>query len=381
MHIIIAGSGTAAIAAAQKIREYDSGCRITVCSNESIYPYRRPLLPKLLSGRITPERFFINPENFYSEHGIEIRLNSPVRAVKWQTGEVVLDGNEHIKYDKLLLATGAECRKISLRSDQGVIILPGLHDHKDLELLQQIIKKSRHLTLIGGGAVALDIAQELLRMKIKVTIIERANQLLHGSIDAQCGEFVLKKLSDTEDLQIALNARSVSYETKKKEFIFEDSLQRLHSIKSDGVINCAGTVSCVIEFIPPLPDKAPSVDKYMRLIGYPEIFAAGDCVNSEFFHQGSYTDAIYSGSVAGSNIAGIKVPAVKKIREMRIAFNELKLYTAGEVLDPDSEKVIKSSGSSLQKLYYLQDKLIGCTLINDLRDSSRYYQAIAGMLE
>jgi NADH dehydrogenase FAD-containing subunit len=192
---------------------------------------------------------------------------------------------------------------------------------------------------------------------------------------------MLKQLANTEDLQIALNCRAVSYEAKKKEFIYGDSLQQLHCIKSDCVINCAGTVGRAIEFIPSLPGKVPAVDKYMRLQGFSDIFAVGDCAASEFLHPGSYTDAIYSGTVAGSNIAGVKVQAVKKIRELRVTFNELKLYSAGEVLDAHCRKVVKTSGNTLQKLYYRQDKLIGCTLINDLRDSSRYYQAIAGLPE
>ena len=49
MRIIIIGGGVAAVEAAAAIRQYDQNSSIDIYTEENVLPYRRPLLPDLLS--------------------------------------------------------------------------------------------------------------------------------------------------------------------------------------------------------------------------------------------------------------------------------------------------------------------------------------------
>ena len=75
MKILISGGGAAAVEAAIWARQSTAESEIVLCTAEPILPYRRPLLPMALIQDIPPERFFINPAEFYRQHNIKIKFN------------------------------------------------------------------------------------------------------------------------------------------------------------------------------------------------------------------------------------------------------------------------------------------------------------------
>ena len=123
---VIAGAGFAGAKAAETLREEGFDGRIVLIGAEHDRPYERPPLSKdYLRGDAERETIYVHPEGFYAEHDVELRLGR--RAVELDLGrrELVLDDGEWLRYDRLLLATGAEPRRLAIPGSEldGVLYL------------------------------------------------------------------------------------------------------------------------------------------------------------------------------------------------------------------------------------------------------------------
>src|SRR3954469_4023261 len=111
-HVIV-GAGMAGAKAAEALREEGFDGRIVLIGDEQERPYERPPLSKgFLRGETEREKLYVHPQSFYAEHDIELRSGTRATAIDSGAHEVVLEGDERIGFDRLLLATGAEPRRL-----------------------------------------------------------------------------------------------------------------------------------------------------------------------------------------------------------------------------------------------------------------------------
>src|SRR5207302_92879 len=82
-----------------------------IVSSDSVPPYERPPLSKgFLAGKDDEASVFINPEQWYREHGIEVRLGTVVERVDARRKLLRTRDGVEISFEKLLVATGAWSR-------------------------------------------------------------------------------------------------------------------------------------------------------------------------------------------------------------------------------------------------------------------------------
>src|SRR6185436_7770055 len=113
--IVIVGASLAGAKAAETLRQEGFAGRVVLIGEERDRPYERPPLSKgYLRGDEEVVKIFVHDEGFYAEQGIELRTSTPVTAVDPSAFEVVLEGGERVGYDKLLLATGAAPRRLTV---------------------------------------------------------------------------------------------------------------------------------------------------------------------------------------------------------------------------------------------------------------------------
>jgi len=113
--IVIIGGGAAGFAAAEKLRREQYQGSIVMLSNDDAPPVDRPNLSKdYLAGNAPEEWVPLRPASFYSDNGIELRLEANVTGIDARLREVALAGGDKIRYDRLLLATGAEPVRLSI---------------------------------------------------------------------------------------------------------------------------------------------------------------------------------------------------------------------------------------------------------------------------
>jgi Pyridine nucleotide-disulphide oxidoreductase len=151
---VIVGAGMAGAKAAEALRDEGFEGSIALIGQELDQPCERPPLSKdYLRGESPREKAFVHPGGFYAEQGIELRTSTTVDRIASEAREVVLDDSERLGYDRLLLATGAEPRRLSISGAD----LDGVHylrDLRDADRLAARLRPGARAVVIGGGVVA-----------------------------------------------------------------------------------------------------------------------------------------------------------------------------------------------------------------------------------
>src|SRR5215211_1106545 len=133
-HVIV-GASLAGATAAETLRKEGFEGRIVLIGTEDERPYERPPLSKdYLRGESGRDKVYVHDEGFYAEHGIELRLGCTAASLETANGELALDDGERLAYDRLLLATGAEPRRLAIPGGEldGVLYLRSVEDSDTL---------------------------------------------------------------------------------------------------------------------------------------------------------------------------------------------------------------------------------------------------------
>ena len=94
--VVIVGAGHAGGTVAALLRQYGFAGPITLIGAEAFAPYQRPPLSKAwLKGEADEEALSLKPLEFYREHGVALRLNTHVTAIR-RSDKVVKIGRAHV---------------------------------------------------------------------------------------------------------------------------------------------------------------------------------------------------------------------------------------------------------------------------------------------
>ena len=117
---IVVGAGQAAAAFAAKLRELQPDRAIKIIGEEPVLPYQRPpLSKKYMTGEMSLDRLLLRPAEWFAEHGIECRTGVAVDSIDRDEKALVLSDETVLKYDRLLIATGATPRRLASAAGGG----------------------------------------------------------------------------------------------------------------------------------------------------------------------------------------------------------------------------------------------------------------------
>src|SRR5688500_532895 len=128
---VIVGASLAGAKAAETLRAEGFDGRLVMIGSEAERPYERPPLSKdYLRGEVGREKVYVHDESFYATNEIELRLGRTAVNLDPAINEVPLDDGKRVRYDRLLLATGAEPRRLSVAGEalDGVLYLRSVAD-------------------------------------------------------------------------------------------------------------------------------------------------------------------------------------------------------------------------------------------------------------
>jgi 3-phenylpropionate/trans-cinnamate dioxygenase ferredoxin reductase component len=128
---VIVGASLAGAKAAETLRAEGFDGRVVLIGAEAERPYERPPLSKdYLRGEVGREKVYVHDESFYAAHEIELRLGRTAANLDLSINEVALDDGKRVRYDRLLIATGAEPRPLSVPGEalDGVLYLRDVAD-------------------------------------------------------------------------------------------------------------------------------------------------------------------------------------------------------------------------------------------------------------
>ena len=188
--IVIVGGGAAGFAAAEMLRRREFRGSIVMLSSDAAAPVDRPNLSKdYLAGNAPEDWMPLRPASFYSETGIELRLDTGVTGIDTKARHVVTTGGGKVDYDRLLLATGAEPVRLPISgADQKHVHT--LRSLADCRAIIDAAKETRRALVIGASFIGLEVAAALRARKIEVHVVAPEKRPMERVLGPQMGDFV-----------------------------------------------------------------------------------------------------------------------------------------------------------------------------------------------
>ncbi|MFL9934119.1 FAD-dependent oxidoreductase [Paraburkholderia sp. RL18-103-BIB-C] len=176
--MVIVGAGQCGARAAHALRENGWKGGITLLGNEGVAPYDRPPLSKaVLLGQKTTGECTLYDEAFYREQRIDLRTDASMERIDRAARQVVLQSGYAIAYHRLLIATGAAPRKLTVPGATlaGVYYLRTV---ADAGYIAEELQPGRTIAVIGAGFIGLEIAATAIARGCNVVVIEAASRAL-----------------------------------------------------------------------------------------------------------------------------------------------------------------------------------------------------------
>jgi NADPH-dependent 2,4-dienoyl-CoA reductase/sulfur reductase-like enzyme len=277
-NIVILGGGMVAGYAAKQLVELGlPKGELAILSADNAVPYERPPLSKsFLAGKDSEDAIKINPEEFYNQHGIELRLECEISSVDVKGKRLILKNGDEFGFQKLIIATGARPRTLNIPGSklQNLFYLRTMSDSK---IIRSAAEKAKHAVVIGGGFIGMEVASVLAQKRIEVAMVLSDDRVFKRLFSPEMSKFF-------ETYYAARGVRLIKS-------------MAVTELRGDGAVNSAvlrdgQTLQCdlVVAGIgvqPAIEVVANSgldlgdgilVNEYLQT-SHPDVFAAGDVAN------------------------------------------------------------------------------------------------------
>ncbi|WP_115787895.1 NAD(P)/FAD-dependent oxidoreductase [Arthrobacter silvisoli] len=309
-HFVIAGGGLAGATAARTLRSEGFTGTITIACAESQVPYLRPPLSKeFLLGKDGEDKVPVVPPDWYGENGVELLLADPVVAAHPQAHTVRLASGKELEYSRLLIATGAQPRRLPLPGSElaGVSTFRTLDDSRRLKA--ELSGGGRRLVMVGSGWIGMELAAAASSYGNEVTLLGLEDIPLSTAIGPELGAF-FRDLHESRGVRFRLpaSAREIKGTDGRAGTVVTDSGEE---IPADLVVIAAGVLpdTTLAEKAGLKLENGILVDASLRTSS-PDVFAAGDVANAlhpftgEHYRSEHWYNALMGGKVAARAMLG-----------------------------------------------------------------------------
>lgn len=188
--IVIVGAGAGGAAAADALAALGCGAQVTLIGNEAEAPYDRTMLTKhFLAGTAGEDELPLAIDDLVCR-GVDVRLAATVAAIEPEGKRVRLTDGTVLPYAKLILATGAEPKRLSVPGAD----LPHvrvLRTAADARALIAAVAQARHVVIAGGSFIALEAAAALRDRKLDVTVISPDQHPFRRTLGSAVAEAIM----------------------------------------------------------------------------------------------------------------------------------------------------------------------------------------------
>ena len=359
MKVIIIGGVAGGATAAARLRRLDESAEIVIYERSGYISYANCGLPYYIGGEIEDraELTLQTPRSFFARFNIVAKVNHEVTAIDTsakrvtvkdlKSGAVFTDG-----YDKLIIATGAKPALFGIGGAhlKGVFTLRTVED--TLAIRDYIDGNGpRTAVIAGGGYIGIELAENLVRAGLKVTILQRPDQLL-APLDYDMACLVSSKLR-REGVEVRFGASVQSF--SRDEEGLKCNLSGGTAVACDIAVAALGV----------LPDSALAQNAGLKTgikggicvnermqTSAPDVYAVGDAVEITHFVTGKKSlislagPANKQGRIAADNICGF--PSEYKGTQ---GSSVLKLFDMTIAMTGLNERAAQAAGLDYDKMY------------------------------
>jgi 3-phenylpropionate/trans-cinnamate dioxygenase ferredoxin reductase subunit len=186
---LLIGGGLASANCARWLREEGAGGEVLLVGREPDPPYNRPNCSKgYLRGEESREEPLFRPKGWWDEQGIELLTRTSVTALDLAARTATLSSREEVEFDKALLATGANVRRLNVSGCE----LEQIHYLRTLgnaDAIREGVKDAEQVVLIGGSYIGCEVAASLTMLGKRCTIVMQEQFTLERGFGARVGRF------------------------------------------------------------------------------------------------------------------------------------------------------------------------------------------------
>jgi 3-phenylpropionate/trans-cinnamate dioxygenase ferredoxin reductase subunit len=380
-HVLI-GGGLAAGNCARWLREEGADGSILLIGREPDLPYNRPDCSKgYLRGEKPRQEVLFRPPDWYEEQRVEALTKVSATGLDLQARTVKLSNGDQVSFDKALLATGANVRRLNVPGCE----LSGIHYLRTLGNSDHIREDAagKRVVLIGGSYIASEVAASLTELGSSCTLVMMEPVVLSRGFGEQAGRFFEGRLRQ-HGIEIHGDDSLERFEGadgRVQKVITQGGLE----LEADAVVIGAGVapdVSLARAAGLAIGDSGGVVTDSRLQTAVPGVYAAGDIAeyDSVIHHRRlriEHWDVAFSqGKTAALNMLGRDQPH----DVIPYFFSDLSDWASLEYVGPASEwdqEVVRGSIDDGEfSIFYLSDGQVAAALSVGRSDDLEHAQRL-----
>lgn len=321
MNIVIIGGVAAGAKAAAKIKRLLPDAKVSIYTDDTHVSYSSCGLPYYIQGNFTDYRMLlVRSVEEFNAAGIDVFLESRVEKILLKQKQILVCNKTEaylVKYDKLIIATGARAIIPNIHGVKNFDNVYSLRKIEDGIKIREKMLNSKRAVIIGSGYIGLELLEAFVKNGLQVTVIERSSRLI-SSFDADMSELIRQRLESVDKRNFEFLTGEIVTEILGENRIATSV--KTHSGKvfeTDMILICAGvTPNSELAKEAGLEignSGAIKVNKLMQT-SIPDIYACGDCCEEPHIISGKSvwvplgSTANKEGRCAALNAAGIYSP-------------------------------------------------------------------------
>jgi len=186
---LLIGGGLASANCARWLRDEGADGSILLIGRENDPPYNRPPLSKgYMQGKETRDDVLFRPDEWWTEQSIELLTRTSVTKLDLDARTATLSTRDVVGFDKALLATGANVRRLRADGDE----LEGIHYLRTFgtsDSIKEDAENAERVVLIGGSYIGTEVAASLTLLGKKCSIVMMEDVTLERFYGAEVGGF------------------------------------------------------------------------------------------------------------------------------------------------------------------------------------------------
>ena len=315
MNIVVIGGVAAGTKAAAKLLRQDRTAQVTVYTKSTDISYAGCGLPYYVGGDIeTRDELIVNtPERYMGLTGAQVKTGMEATKVDPAAKTVTFASGEVVSYDKLVIATGAApfVPNVPGKDLPGVFTMRTPDDAIGLRAYVDE-NKCRSAVVVGAGFIGLEIAENLLKKGLKVTVVDMASQVMPNLFDAEVADYIRRQLQ-AKGIRVVTGAglemvlggeKATGIRTAVGGFEGDVVVMAIGVRPATAFLNDSGVEMFKGTIV---------VDKFQKT-NLPDIYAVGDCamVYNRLTGQGQWSamgsTANITGRLLAKNLTGEAAP-------------------------------------------------------------------------
>jgi NAD(P)H-nitrite reductase large subunit len=381
---VIVGNGVAGTTCAETLRKNDPSCTVTLIGNERYPLYNRVALPPYLKNRTPEQKVLLRTVEQHAERGITLMLETQVAKVDTDAKLVLLDNGTTLPYDALLVATGGRPNPLTVQGAEGVSGIYNFQYFDEAKAIHAHMERAHTAVVVGGSFIAYELAEAFRHHGLRTIWLIRGPYWLRRVLDEDGGALVdeiaraagVEPYYGEELREVRSTGGAVSGVVTKKGDEFET---QMIGVGLGLTMNAELLASTGVEV------KSGIVTDECLQSSVPNVYAAGDIaefcdvVIQRHNQLGTWGNAQGHGRVTAMNMSGRRTVYEDVPMYSSTLFDSyIRVIGLTPELFPDLEasERLDVKSRSYQRLFFLDNRLVGAVLIGDMKFRARIFSLI-----